>query len=93
LYACTHSHKFRPSNLPAKAIQQLRLLFTEREKILKSLSSFERSSENKDFMPKEIFNTIACVNRAVINQLKQALKRIEEKMSAIIASEDKLNQQ
>jgi len=44
-------------------------------------------------MPKEIFNAIASVNRAVVNQLRQALKRIEEKISAIIASEDKLNQQ
>ena len=40
-----------------------------------------------------LFNTIASVNKAVINQLRQALKRIEEKMSAIIAAEDELNQQ
>jgi transposase len=92
-YAYTKKHKFRPSIMPAKSIQQLRLLFTEREKVLKSLSSFERTSENKDFMPKEVFNAVVSVNRSVINHLKQTLKRIEEKMHLIISSEDKLNQQ
>ena len=37
-----------------EAIQKLRLLFTEREKIVKTLSSFENSTENKEFMPKEV---------------------------------------
>jgi len=92
-YACSSLHKFRPSVMPAKAIQQLRLLFSEREKVLKSLSSFERTSENKDFVSKDVFKAVESVNRAIINQLNKALKSIEQKMSAIITSEEKLNQQ
>jgi len=92
-YACTHLHKFRPSSIPPKSIQQLKLLFTEREKVLKSLSSFEKTSENKEFMAKDVFNVVVSVNASVIKKLKQAIQSIEEKMLAIIASEEKLNQQ
>ena len=92
-YAFTKKHKFIPSRMPAKAIQQLRLLFTEREKILKSLLSFEKTSEIKGFASKEIFNSVAPINRMVIKQLKNALKRIEDKMLVVIASEEELKQQ
>jgi transposase len=92
-YAFFKKHKFRPSSISSTSIQQLRLLFTEREKYLKTLSLFESTAENKDFMPKEVFNIVASENRLMINKLKQMLKRIDEKMLAVIASEDKLNQQ
>jgi transposase len=92
-YARTQLHKFRPSRLSPTAIQQLRLLFTEREKVLKSLALLERTSENKDFMPKEVFNVVAAINASVINKLKQAIESLEDKMLAIIASEEKLSQQ
>ena len=92
-YAYIHMHKFRPSNMSAKSIQQLRLLFTEREKVLRALALFKSTSENKDFVSKEVFNAVASINKTMLTQLKQTLKRIEEKMLAIIASEDKLNQQ
>jgi transposase len=92
-YACTHTHKFRPCSVSSKEILQLQLLFTEREKVMKSLSSFELTSENKDFISKDVFAAVASVNRCIVIQLKKALKQIEEKMLAVIASEDKLNQQ
>jgi transposase len=42
---------------------------------------------------KEVFKAVESVNSSVINQLDKAQKRIEEKMLAIIDSEDKLKQQ
>ena len=92
-YAYTNLHKFRPSSVPPKSIQQLKLLFAEREKVLKSLYSFEKTSENKDFMSKEVFDVVVASNKFVINKLKQVLKDIEEKMLAIVASESTLHQQ
>jgi transposase len=92
-YAFTQKHKFRPNKLPIKEIQQLRLLFTEREKVMKSLSSFEKTSENKDFMAKDVFASVVSVNKKIVAQLQKALKEIEAKILAIIASEDTLNQQ
>jgi transposase len=92
-YARTHLHKFRPSGMSSKSIQQLRLLFTEREKVLKSLKKKKKTAENKDFMSKEVFNVVVSVNKSVINELEKVLKNIENKMITIIESEDKLNQQ
>ena len=92
-YAFTHLHKFRPSRLSLKSIQQLRLLVTEREKVLKSLAAFQTTSEVIDFVPKEIYNPVASINATMIKQLKIAEKKIEEKMFAIIASEEKLTLQ
>ena len=92
-YSCTHTHKFRAGKVSAKSIQQLRLLFTEREKVLKALASFEKTPENKDFISKEVFNAVASVNKLIISQLKKILKNIEAKMLTIIESEEKLNGQ
>jgi transposase len=92
-YAYTHLYKFRPSSIPSKSILQLKLLFAEREKVMKSLSSFEKTSENKGFMPKDVFDVVVSANQSVINKLKQVLKSIEEKMLAIIKSESTLYQQ
>jgi len=92
-YAFTHMHKFRPEKVSTQSIRQLRLLFTEREKVLKALALFENTSENKGFIPKEVFNAVASVNKPVINQLRKTLKSLEEKMLAIIESDDKLSRQ
>ena len=92
-YACTNTHKLRPSVMPAISIQQLKLLFAEREKVLKALAIFERTTENKEFVSKEIFDTIADVNSAVIKQLKNTLKEIETKMMEIITAQEPLHQQ
>jgi len=92
-YAYSHLHKFRQRCISSKTIQQLRLLFTEREKILKSLASFEKTSENKDFVPKEVFRSVETINKTMVKHLKNAQKQIEEKMLVLITSEEKLNQQ
>jgi transposase len=92
-YARTHMHKFRQGKVSAKSIQQLRLLFTEREKVLKALASFEKTSENKEFILKDVFSAVASVNKSVVNQLKKTLKSIDQKMLEIIASDEKLNRQ
>jgi transposase len=76
-----------------KSVLQLRLLFTEREKALKSLASFEKTPENKDFMEKEVYDVVASTNNVIIKQLKKTLKSIEEKMHAIIAEDENLKLQ
>jgi transposase len=92
-YAFTHTHKFRPGKVSSQSIQSLRLLFTERDKLLKTLSSFEKTGENKGFISKDVFQSVASINKSVINQLNKALKRIEEKMLGIITLDELLNLQ
>ena len=86
-------HKFRESRIPAQSVQQLRLLYTEREKVIKCFASFEKTSENKGFISKNTFKVVASVNKMAVKQLKDAMKCIESKMLSVITSENKLNQQ
>lgn len=92
-YAYTHKHKFKPSSMPTSSIHQLKLLFTEREKLLKSLATFERTSENKGFIPKEVFAVVESTNKTIVNQLTKAIKKIEGKMLEIIRKNDDINHQ
>jgi transposase len=92
-YALSHLHKLRLSKVSSTVIQQLKLLFAEREKIIRSLGSFQRTSENRDFMPKEVFKSVENINKTIVNQLNTALKKVEEKLAEIIAENEKINKQ
>ena len=92
-YAYSNTHKLRPSAMPATAIQQLKLLFAEREKVLKALSMFDRTVETKEFASKEVFETVKDVNRSIIERLNKNLTKIEAKMLDIIDAEEQLGQQ
>jgi transposase len=92
-YALSHLHKLRLSKVSSVVIQQLRLLFSEREKIIKSLGSFERTSENKDFLLKEVFKSVEKINQSLLNQLNAMLKKVEEKIMEIIAENKKIAEQ
>jgi transposase len=92
-YALSHLHKLRLSKVSSAVIQQLKLLFTEREKIIKSLGSFEKTSENKDFLPKEVFKTVENLNKTIVNQLNTSLEKIDEELMKIIKSDEKLANQ
>jgi len=92
-YAISHLHKLRFSKVSSVVIQQLRLLFTEREKIIKCLGSLQRTSENKDFLPKEVFKSAENINKTVVNQLNTALKKIDEKIDEIVAENEKISRQ
>lgn len=92
-YALSHLHKLRLSKVSGALIQQLKLLFTEREKIIRAPGSFERTPENKDFLPKEVFKPVENINKTVVNQLKTALKKTEEKIMDVIAGNEKITKQ
>lgn len=92
-YAYSQIHKFSPSVLSPEAIQKLRLLFTEREKVIKALSMFGSTGENRAFIPKGVYQSLASINRSVMNQLNKALENIESKMLEIIEEEALLKRQ
>ena len=58
LYSIRNIDKLKLSTLPEAAIQQLKLLYTEREKVMKSFKIFEATKENIDFMPKQVYKSI-----------------------------------
>ncbi|MCL9807637.1 transposase [Flavobacterium amniphilum] len=93
LYSIRNIDKLQLSAIAEKEIQQLRLLYTEREKVMKSLLLFGASKENEAFTTKEIYKVVALVNAKTIQALQNSLKFIEAKMKEIIKNHVELNQQ
>lgn len=93
LYSLRNIDKLKLSSLPERAIQELKLLHTEREKVMKSFKLFEATKENIDFMPKQVYKSINSVNTKTIKFLKTTLKELEKKMKEIISNEPKLKTQ
>jgi transposase len=92
-YSLRNIDKLNLSSVPEKEIQQLKLLFSEREKLVKAILLFESSKENKGFISKEIYKEIAQINIKTIHNLKKSLKIIERKMKTTISSNEQLKQQ
>ena len=92
-YSCTHLHKLRPGGIPEKEIMQLRLLFTEREKVLKALHLLESTMEASDFIPKAIMDSVRKINASGVRSLQKMLLELEEKMREIINSCEPIKQQ
>jgi transposase len=93
LYSIRNIDKLKLSSIAEKEIQQLKLLYTERDKVVKTLLLFGTSKENEAFTTKEIYKTISQINTKTIKALKSSLKIIETKMKDIIKNDADLNQQ
>lgn len=93
MYSIRNIDKLNLSIIPEKEIQQLKLLFGEREKVMKSILLFGASKESEDFTSKEIYKTISLVNSKTIKMLKNSLKALETKMNEIIKNHTLLSKQ
>jgi transposase len=93
LYGLTHQHRYEPSALPQTAIQQLKLLFTEREKIQKAIVLFVQTKENEGYLPKEVFAVVKKLNQQQTCHLEKALAKIEGQMLEIVKQDTVLHKQ
>jgi len=91
-YAFTHLHKLKLNTLPEKEIAQLKALFTEREKLVKSIKIMDTTKENEGFMPKEIIKEVTKINAQTVVLLKKQLKLVEEKMTEIVKQSEKIKE-
>ena len=93
LYAITNEHKLSYRKLPEYDLMKLRLLLTEREKLIKSISLFDSTKENEDFLPKEITRNILKINKQTIIALKKQLLAVEKNILTIIKENETIKQQ
>jgi transposase len=93
LYASTHLHKLRLSKIAEASLMELKLLFTEREKVMKALSALESTNEGKGFLPKEIMKNVLKINLSNIRQLQKSIKQLDEKIQELINSNDTFKEQ
>lgn len=92
-YAYTHQHKVCLTQFPEKDILQLKLLFTEREKLIKVVQLFETTNENKGFLPKDVLKDLLKINTKTIQHLKNSLQQVESKMNEIIDNNSSIKKQ
>lgn len=92
-YALTHQHKLRLTKMAEKELMSLKLLFTEREKLMKTLRIMDSTNENQGFVPKESLKETLKINRIIIKQISAAIKKVEDKMQEIIISNPELQKQ
>lgn len=92
-YAITHQHKINFTKLPHENLIKLRLMLTEREKLIKSILILDTTMENKDFLPKEITKEVTKNNRQTIRLLKKQVIEIEKMIQEIIKSDQTIQNQ
>ncbi len=93
LYGLTHQHKYEPAKPIKTELQQLKLLFTQREKIQKAIALFAQTEENEGYLPKEVFAVVKKLNQQQIGHLQKALCKIDRQMLEIVKREDVLHKQ
>ncbi|MCZ8090938.1 transposase [Flavobacterium sp.] len=64
-YSYRNIDKLRLYKLAEIDIQKLKMLYTEREKALKSLLLLETTKENNEFVNKEVFKEVSIINQSL----------------------------
>lgn len=90
-YSIRNLDKLRLLPHSCKEVLQLRLLFSERSKLIKSLSAFDITKENKGFMSGEIFISVEELNAEVILALRAMIKKVDAKMLDIVKQNELLS--
>lgn len=92
-YSYRNVDKLRLYTLAEVDIQKLKILYTEREKALKSLLLLSTTIENSGFVNKEVFKEVSAINKSLVNTIKKTITKIEKRIKEIIKSNRQLNKQ
>ena len=92
-YAKRNTDKITLSALPELNIQQLKIVFAEREKTIAAIKVFERTTENEMFLSKEVFGSVKAINRQTVKHLKKQLAMLDDKINRLIREDEILYKQ
>lgn len=92
-YAHAHGYKLQLHELPEADILKLKLLQTEREKLLKAIGILKSTDENNGFLPKELLKGISKTNKGAVAGLQKALAEIERQISVIVRQNETIHKQ
>jgi transposase len=90
-YAITHLHKLKLCTIAEESIMRLQLLYSEREKVMKSIHILQSSSELTNFLPKEVIKDAIAINKKAIANLKITLKQIEKAIMSLVKTHEQIN--
>lgn len=89
-YTIANQFKIKLSSLNEADISTLKLLYTQREKIVKTIKQFEFNHENEGFVPKSAFKELMKTNTSIGKNLKKNLTLIDRQILEIINNNDAL---
>jgi transposase len=92
-YSITHGHKLRLCQLPEDGLIELRLLLSEREKLIKAIGGFMSTQEAFSFLSTEIITITSKINSKTISLLKKQLQIIDCSIKKIINQHPVFKQQ
>lgn len=93
LYSLRNIDKLSLSKVAEKDIIQLKLLYSEREKVMKAIRIFQSSSEIEGFVPKDLSRPVIAINTTTIKTLRKTLRTLERKILEIIKANRELCKQ
>lgn len=93
VYASVNIHKLKLSSIPEKEIAQLKMLYSEREKLIRAIKLMDSTKEVKGFLPDEVIKDTIRLNARTIKFLKKQLQELEQKMQNIINNTEKIKEQ
>lgn len=83
-YLLSHRFKIKLSTIAENYMTEMKLLYTHREKIIKSIAQYQKEFENKHFLPKEIQKDLIKSSNSILKNLNANLKRIEARLRTLI---------
>lgn len=92
-YSLRNVDKLKLYTLAEIDIQKLKMLYSEREKALKSLLLIETTKENSEFVSREVYKEVYAINQSLINAIRKSINKIENRIKEIIKSNQELYKQ
>ncbi len=92
-YALIHQREMTPTHLADEDLQQLKLLMSERNKLLKALKIFKASEESFACLPKAVCKVSKRQNHCTVRYLTKQLKAIEKEMASLIDHNETMQHQ
>lgn len=92
-YAKTHLHKLALSSLPQADILKIKILLSERNKLVKAFRALDSIKEYENNFPTAMIKDAIRINKKVILQLKKSIKEVDEKIENIVAENQEIKKQ
>lgn len=89
-YALTNRFKIKLSSFTQEHLTELKVLYTQREKIIKTIRAFKNNKEIEECLPKKMISGLIKSNISILKNLKKNLKNIEDKILEIINQDPEL---
>jgi len=93
VYALAHRSGLSAHHLPERDLQELKLLASERDKLLKGIKLFSASEESFAYLPKSVTFGAKGQNHGTVRYLQKQLVAIEKKIEELMAQNQTMRHQ